>query len=87
MGVLATIGLLDTGSITLNRWGLIGSITCPGGSSGCDKVLASAWGTLFGHPLSLYGALTYGLVLVLALTPLLLQGEARKTWGALTQPL
>ena len=87
MGVLATIGLLDTGSITLKRWGLIGSLTCPGGSSGCDQVLASAWGSLFGQPLSLYGALTYGLVLLLALTPLLLQGEARKSWGALTQPL
>ena len=42
MGVLATIGLLDTGSITLKRWGLIGSLTCPGGSNGCDQVLSSA---------------------------------------------
>ena len=70
MGVLATIGLLDTASITLKRWGLIGSLTCPGGSDGCDKVLGSAWGTLFGQPLSLYGALAYGLALVLALAPL-----------------
>ncbi|MED5468845.1 MAG: thioredoxin, partial [Cyanobacteriota bacterium] len=44
MAVLATVGLIDTGSITLNRWGWIGSLTCPGGNEGCDKVLNSAWG-------------------------------------------
>ncbi len=87
MGVLATIGLLDTASITLKRWGLIGSLTCPGGGGGCDKVLGSAWGTLLGQPLSLYGALAYGLVLVLALSPLLLRGDSRRQWGALSQPL
>jgi hypothetical protein len=30
MAVLATIGAIDTGSITLKRWGLLGSLTCPG---------------------------------------------------------
>jgi uncharacterized membrane protein/glutaredoxin len=89
MAVLATIGLIDTGSITLKRWGLLGSLTCPGGADGCDKVLGSAWGTLFGQPLSLFGALTYGAVLVLALLPLVLRGELRSrlaplgNWGVL----
>ena len=27
MAVLATIGLIDTGSITLKRWGLLGDLT------------------------------------------------------------
>jgi uncharacterized membrane protein len=85
MGVLATIGLLDTGSITLKRWGMIGSLTCPGGSNGCDQVLGSAWGTLFGQPLSLYGTLAYGLVLVLTLGPLLFKGNSRRTLGGLSQ--
>ena len=85
MGVLATIGLLDTGSITLKRWGMIGSLTCPGGSNGCDQVLGSAWGTLFGQPLSLYGTLAYGLVLVLTLGPLLFKGDSRRTLGGLSQ--
>jgi uncharacterized membrane protein/glutaredoxin len=89
MAVLATIGLIDTGSITLKRWGLLGSLTCPGGADGCDKVLGSAWGTLFGQPLSLFGALAYGAVLVLALLPLVLRGEVRSrlaplgNWGVL----
>lgn len=89
MAVLATIGLIDTGSITLKRWGLLGSLTCPGGADGCDKVLSSAWGTVFGQPLSLFGALTYGAVLVLALLPLVLRGEVRNrltplgNWGLL----
>ncbi len=86
--VLATIGLIDTGSITLHRWGVLGPLVCPGGSDGCDKVLSSAWGSLFGQPLSLFGALAYFSVLLLALLPLLLKGEARAklhqaSWWAL----
>jgi uncharacterized membrane protein len=88
MAVLATIGLLDTGSITLHRWGVLGPLVCPGGTDGCDKVLSSAWGTLFGQPLSLFGALAYLAVLLLAILPLLLRGDARATlhqssWWAL----
>lgn len=74
MAVLATIGMIDTGSITAKRWGWIGSLSCPGGSDGCDKVLGSAWGTLLGQPLSLFGFLAYATVLLLALLPLLRGG-------------
>jgi uncharacterized membrane protein len=87
MAVLATIGVIDTASITLNRWGVIGDLSCPGGADGCDKVLNSPWGTVFGQPLSLFGFLAYGAVLVMAVLPLLLKGEARTTingqswWG------
>jgi uncharacterized membrane protein len=88
MAVLATIGVLDTGSITLHRWGVLGPLLCPGGSDGCDKVLSSPWGTFLGQPLSLFGLLTYLAVLLLALLPLLLKGESRaelhqKSWWAL----
>jgi uncharacterized membrane protein/glutaredoxin len=93
MAVLATIGVIDTGSITLNKWGLLGSLTCSSqgffGCNGCDKVLSSAWGSLFGQPLSLFGFLAYAAVLLLAVVPLVLQGEARVTlsqrswWGLL----
>lgn len=78
MAVLSTIGAIDTGAITLKRWGLVGPLLCPGGGGDCDKVLNSPWGTLFGQPLSLFGCLAYATVLVLALLPLLLQGEARR---------
>ncbi|KAF0655119.1 hypothetical protein L107_00080 [Cyanobium sp. Copco_Reservoir_LC18] len=87
MAVLATIGVIDTASITLNRWGVIGDLSCPGGADGCDKVLNSPWGTVFGQPLSLFGLLAYGAVLAMAVLPLLLKGEARTTingqswWG------
>ena len=77
MAVLATIGAIDTGAITLKRWGVLGPLVCPGGGGDCDKVLNSAWGTLLGQPLSLFGFLCYASVLVLALLPLLLKGDAR----------
>ena len=87
MAVLATIGAIDTGAITLKRWGLIGPLSCPGGAEGCDKVLNSVWGSLFGQPLSLFGFLAYATVLVMAVLPLVLRGEARSAiaerswWG------
>lgn len=89
MAVLATVGVIDTGSITLKRWGLLGNLSCPGGAEGCDKVLSSAWGTVFGQPLSLYGFLAYSAILLLALLPLVLRGELRSRlvplswWGLL----
>ena len=84
MAVLATVGAIDTGSITLERWGWLGNLSCPGGADGCDKVLASPWGTLLGQPLSLYGLLAYGAVLILALLPLVLRGESKARIGPLS---
>lgn len=77
MAVLASIGAIDTASITLKRWGLLGPLVCPGGADGCDKVLNSAWGSLFGLPLSLFGFLAYAAVLVLAVLPLIRPGDSR----------
>jgi uncharacterized membrane protein/glutaredoxin len=89
MAVLATVGAIDTGAITLKRWGLLGALNCPGGAEGCDKVLNSAWGTIFGQPLSLFGFLAYVAVLLMAALPLVLRGEIRARlaswswWGLL----
>ena len=94
MAILSTIGLIDTGSITFSRWGLIGSLSCPGGIEGCEKVLNSAWGTIFLNesfaiPLSLVGLISYFTVLILSIIPLL-PGLAEnkielsiKTWWSL----
>ena len=76
IAVLATIGIIDTGSITLNRWGLLGSLSCPGGAEGCDKVLNSPWGTVFQSngitiPLSFLGLLSYSIILILGIFPLI----------------
>jgi len=77
MAVLATIGAIDTGAITLKRWGVLGPLLCPGGGGDCDKVLNSPWGSLFGQPLSLFGFLAYFAVLLMAVLPLVLRGENR----------
>ena len=76
IAILSTIGVLDTGSITLKRWGLIGNLDCPGGLEGCDKVLNSPWGTIlqtnnFSIPLSLLGLISYLVILLMAIFPLL----------------
>lgn len=94
MAVLATVGVIDTGSITLKRWGLLGQLTCPVGGDGCDKVLNSAWGTLFqgdgfSIPLSFAGLLAYLAILVMAIVPLLpglvenKSDLSRRTWWGL----
>ena len=94
MAVLATVGVIDTGSITLKRWGLLGDLTCPVGGDGCDTVLNSAWGTLFQGdgftiPLSFAGLLAYAAVLAMAILPLLpglAENKAdvsRRTWWGL----
>ena len=76
IAILATVGVIDTGSITLNKWGWIGNLNCPGGIDGCDKVLNSTWGTLFqtnnfSIPLSLIGLISYLLILLMAIFPLI----------------
>ena len=85
MAVLATIGVIDTGSITLSKWGWIGDLSCSStglfGCNGCEKVLSSAWGSLLGQPLALFGLLGYGAVLLMAVVPLVLQGDLRVSFG------
>jgi len=76
IAILSTIGLVDTGSITLKNWGLFNSLSCPGINKGCEKVLSSPWGTLFRTnqfdiPLSLAGFLTYLFILLISLTLIL----------------
>ena len=74
IGILGTIGVIDTGTITLNKFGLIGHLSCPGGIEGCEKVLNSSWGTLFqannfSIPLSLAGFISYLLILLMSIVP------------------
>ena len=73
IAILSTIGLVDTGSITLKSWGFLGSVSCMGGlNNGCEKVLNSPWGTIFQNnkieiPLSFAGFLTYLSILILSI--------------------
>ena len=73
IAILSTIGLVDTGSITLKKWGLFSSLSCPGINNGCETVLNSPWGTLYENnqiniPLSLAGFLTYLLILIITVS-------------------
>ncbi|MEN9258773.1 MAG: vitamin K epoxide reductase family protein [Gloeomargarita sp. SRBZ-1_bins_9] len=63
MGILASIGAVETAYITITHW-LGGSVICP--TTGCDQVLKSAYAQLFGIPLSLVGFVFYGAVAVIA---------------------
>ena len=72
ISILSTIGLVDTGSISLKNWGLFTTLSCPGIQNGCETVLNSPWGTLFENnriniPLSLAGFITYLTILVIAI--------------------
>ena len=72
IAILSTIGLVDTGSITLKNWGLFPSLSCPGIQNGCERVLNSPWGTLFENnqiniPLSFAGVITYLSILVITI--------------------
>ncbi len=72
IAILSTVGIADTGSITLKNWGLFNSLSCPGISQGCDAVLNSPWGTLIKNdqlniPLSFAGLLTYSTILFIVL--------------------
>ena len=72
IAILSTIGLVDTGSITLKNWGLFTSLSCPGIQNGCETVLNSPWGTLFRNnqiniPLSLAGFITYLSILIITI--------------------
>ena len=73
IAIFSTIGIVDTGAITLKKWGLFSSLSCPGITNGCEKVLNSPWGTLFNNeqiniPLSFAGFLAYLLILILSVS-------------------
>lgn len=87
MSVLASIGAVDTGLITLKRWQIVPELACPITGDGCDIVLNSPWATILGQPLALFGFLAYATVLVLAVAPLLAPQQSRWEINRTTWPL
>ena len=72
IAILSTVGVVDTGSITLKDWGIFNSLSCPGLNNGCENVLNSPWGNLFTNeqisiPLSFVGLISYSAILLIAL--------------------
>ncbi len=75
IAAVATLGLLET---TYLSWVKLtgGSFACP--TAGCNEVLNSPYATLFGLPLTLFGSLAYGIMLLLASVPLALQADGER---------
>ncbi|MGB3671799.1 MAG: vitamin K epoxide reductase family protein [Phormidesmis sp.] len=74
IGAIAAVGASGTGYLTAMRL-MNTSAAC---GSGCGKVLSSAWATIFGLPLTLFGCLAYLSMLVLAIAPLFVSPEKDK---------
>jgi uncharacterized membrane protein/glutaredoxin len=76
IGAIALLGLALTTYLTLIK--LTGnSALCLAGGDGCNIALSSAYATVFGLPLSLYGVVAYFLMAVLALVPSVVRPEAK----------
>lgn len=74
IAAIASCGALVTGYLTVVKY-TGGSAACNasaagGAPAGCNDVLNSAWATVLGQPLALFGFLAYGGMLVLAVAPL-----------------
>ncbi len=80
IGGISIVGAILTGYLTITK--LTGATTvCTegAGGGGCSGVLNSAYATVFGLPLSLFGSLAYVSMAIFALSPLFLNGESQKT--------
>jgi uncharacterized membrane protein/glutaredoxin len=71
IGAIAALGAINTGYLTYNK--LLGKETLC--LSDCDRVLSSAYATVFGLPLPLFGLLAYLAMAAFALAPLAINPE------------
>lgn len=81
IGAIAVLGAVLTAYLTIQK--LTGqTVGCaPGaepGSGGCSNVLNSAYATVLGQPLSLFGFLAYTAMAIFALTPLVINRDTNK---------
>lgn len=72
---IAAVGAVGTGYLTVLKLSG-GTAACP--TSGCEQVLNSPYGTVFGLPLTLFGFLGYFSMGVMAIAPLLINLETQK---------
>ena len=76
--LLSLIGVIVATYLYLFKIGRIPGLAC--GTGGCETVQASAWASLFGHPVALYGVAGYLACLVAALVALQ-QPADRRHWS------
>ncbi|MBW4472495.1 MAG: vitamin K epoxide reductase family protein [Stenomitos rutilans HA7619-LM2] len=75
IGGVAILGILNTAYLTITKL-TNGATACPSG--GCEQVLSSAYATVFGLPLALFGLLAYIGMAVFALAPLAVPSDQQK---------
>ncbi|KGF71816.1 membrane protein [Neosynechococcus sphagnicola sy1] len=75
IGAIALVGALGTAYLTIVKL-TGGSAACPTG--GCEQVLNSPYGSVFGLPLPLFGFVAYLGMGILAVAPLLVTSETNK---------
>ncbi len=86
IAAIALIGAVGTAYLTYVKL-TGGTAACPTG--GCERVLASPYGTVFGLPLTLFGCLGYASMGIMAIAPVLVQSQKNlhKRLDSLTWPL
>ncbi|MDY7013057.1 MAG: vitamin K epoxide reductase family protein, partial [Cyanobacteriota bacterium] len=81
IGAIATVGAVLTGYLTVTKL-TGGEVGCAAGAAAdaasCSDVLNSAYATVFGLPLSLFGFLAYAGMTTFALAPLAINRETSK---------
>ncbi len=79
IAAIAACGALTTAYLTFEKL-TGGSAACvaQAGVRGCNDVLSSPWGTVFGQPLALFGFLAYTSMIIFALAPLAIKGSENK---------
>ena len=79
IAAIATCGALTTAYLTFEKLtGGKAACVAQAGAKGCNDVLSSPWGTVFGQPLALFGFLAYTSMLIFALAPLAIKGAENK---------
>jgi uncharacterized membrane protein len=77
IAVLALLGVLDAGYLSLYKLHVIGELQCQVGS--CEQVQASPWADVMGIPVSVLGLGAYVAILALALLGVQ-PGQERRRW-------
>lgn len=75
IAAIATVGAVKMAYLTTVKL-VVGTTACP--TNGCDVVLSSSYGTVFGLPLTLFGFFAYVSMVVFAVAPLLLNFAENK---------
>jgi uncharacterized membrane protein len=77
IGAIALVGGVETAWLTAAEFYGTAADVCP--NAGCKEVLQSAYATVFGLPLSLFGFCAYTSMAILALLPLIIKAGTKQS--------